>query len=78
MCTHPAAFHQGVAQLRLESPGSGDRKLGVLLDWLDHIGDEDAIERLLFDMYVEDPKGTHEFEVAAHLIALLFPLGAKS
>jgi len=74
MCTHPAAFHRGINELRLCSPGSGDRLLGTELALLDALGDSKAIEQMLFDMYVEDPKGTHEFEVAAHLIALLFPV----
>lgn len=72
MCTHPAAFHRGISQLRCNPPGSADRLLGVELALLDAIGDSVAIERLLFDMYVEDPVGTHEFEVAAHLLSLLF------
>jgi hypothetical protein len=39
--------------------------------------DDDELLTLLFAIYTEDPANTREFALAAHLLSLLFPLGAK-
>ncbi|WP_280474797.1 hypothetical protein [Nocardia asiatica] len=69
MVKHSAAYEAYVLELLAQPPDSFDHLTAVAVATC---ATDDALEKLLFSMYLEDPKGTHEFEVAAHLLSLHF------
>lgn len=67
MVKHSAAYEAYVTQLLAAPPDSFDHLTAVAVATC---ATTDALEKLLFEMYLEDPKGTHEFEVAVTLLSL--------
>jgi hypothetical protein len=74
MLVHPAAYEQYVAQLLATPADSTEHRIAEVVAAMH---DDDALLTLLFEIYTEDPANTREFALAAHLLSLLFPLGAK-
>ncbi|MGW4715541.1 hypothetical protein [Nocardia sp. NPDC004260] len=62
MTVHSDAYEAYVLQLLAQPPDSFDHLTAVAVATC---ATDDALEKLLFDMYTEDPVGSHEFEVAA-------------
>jgi hypothetical protein len=75
MLVHPAAYEEYVAQLLATPADSADHRLAEVVAAMH---DDDELLTLLFAIYTEDPANTREFALAAHLLSLLFPLGAKA
>ncbi|MEU2106427.1 hypothetical protein [Nocardia sp. NPDC019255] len=69
MSVHSAAYEAYVTQLLATPTDSADHHIAVAVATC---ATTDALETLLFEMYTEDPVGSHEFEVAAHLLSLHF------
>jgi len=70
MLVHPAAYEEYVAELLSRPDDSVEHLTAVAVATC---ATTEALETLLFDMVTEDPAGSVEYRIAAHLIALLFP-----